>query len=117
MSFVQILFVLVLWMIPIAFLMSIYLKISKKDQQKLKSELKRPAVFLGLGIPMLGLLSFVSGFFSSMKVLQHLGAFLLLVSWIVTSYFSWRRGKSRAAESLAFLLLGVAAAVGYNYIF
>ncbi|AXI00935.1 hypothetical protein DV702_15190 [Sporosarcina sp. PTS2304] len=79
MLFIQFL-TIAIWIIPILFFASIYMKMDKKDRGKFRTELKRPSVYLGMGIPVIGTLILFTGIFSATKWLQHIGVIMLLGS-------------------------------------
>lgn len=116
MGFIRILFLIAIWFIPIIFLINIYLKMNKKEQEEFKRQLKRPSVLFGLGFPVIGMLMFLSGMILTVKLIQHFGATLVLISWFTTSLVSWKKGKTDFIKSAALILLGVIGFAVYIYL-
>lgn len=115
MIFIQIL-IISIWIIPIAIFANMYFKMDKKDRAKIKTELKHPSVYLGLGVPILGALLLLTGIFSATKVIQHIGVILLLGSWFATCVISWKKGNTSTMTSAALALLGVSGFIAYSYL-
>lgn len=58
---IQILFVIVIWILPTLLMINVYLIMIKDEQQRFKSEFKQPLALFGVGLLVLGLLSTFSG--------------------------------------------------------
>lgn len=58
---IQILFVIVIWILPTLLMINVYLIMIKDEQQRFKSEFKPPLALFGVGLLVLGLLSTFSG--------------------------------------------------------
>lgn len=115
MIFIQIL-IIAIWIIPIVFFANMYLKMDKEDRVKIRTELKSPSGYLGLGIPILGALLLLTGIFSTTKIIQHIGVIMLLGSWFATSFISWKKGNTGTMKSAALALLGFAGVIAYSYL-
>lgn len=115
MIFIQIL-IISIWIIPIVIFTNMYLKMDKEDRVKIRTELKHPSGYLGLGVPILGALLLLTGIFSSTKVVQHIGVILLLGSWFATCVISWKKGNTSTMTSAALALLGFAGFIAYCYL-
>lgn len=116
MELIRVLFLISVWVIPIIFVTNTYLKMNKEEQEKFRGELKRPSVLFGLGIPVIGLLIFSTGFISTMKLLQHIGVIMVFISWLTTGVISWKKRKTGFITSAGLILLGVIGLVAYSYL-
>ncbi|WP_139378315.1 hypothetical protein [Mesobacillus jeotgali] len=81
MDAVQIIFLILLWGIPIIRFMKIYRKLEKEEQEEIKASFKNPLYYLGDGFGHLGLLLIFTGMIIAVPVVQHIGAALLFVGW------------------------------------
>ena len=115
MIYIQIL-IISIWIIPIVIFTNMYLKMDKKDRVKIRTELKHPSGYLGLGVPILGALLLLTGIFSATKVIQHIGVILLLGSWFATCIISWKKGNTSTMTSAALAFLGFAGFIAYSYL-
>ncbi|AIF42933.1 Fe3+-siderophore ABC transporter permease [Virgibacillus sp. SK37] len=107
----QILFLIVIWVLP-AILFNC--KMDKKEQQELKNEFKNPFALFGVGFVVIGLLLFSSGYISSLKLPQHIGAIMVVTSWFTTSIVGRKRKKVSFVTSIALMLLGVIGIAVYS---
>ena len=114
--FIRSLLLIAIWITPVIILTIIYLRMEKKEQEEFKNELKRPAVLFGLGIPVIGILLFFSGIISTLKLLQHVGAVFILISWFTTAFISWKKGKTGFSQSVVLIVLGMIGAGVYSYL-
>ncbi|MBD1221901.1 Fe3+-siderophore ABC transporter permease [Virgibacillus halodenitrificans] len=116
MGFVQVLFLILIWVLPILFLINAYLKMDRDEKQEIKNDIKNPLALFGIGFIIIGLLLFFSGVILTVKKLQHIGAIMVLISWITTSIVSWKRGKTGFITSVVLILLGVMGIAAYSYL-
>jgi hypothetical protein len=109
---IQVLFLIAIWIIPIFISRNAYLKMNNEEQ----TELKNPFVLFGVGFIVIGLLLGFSGIILALKFLQHIGAFMVFISWFTTSIVNWKKGKTNSVKSAALVLLGVVGIVVYSYL-
>ncbi|APC47666.1 Fe3+-siderophore ABC transporter permease [Virgibacillus halodenitrificans] len=114
MGTLQILFLIVIWVLPAILSINTYCKMDKKEQQELKNEFKNPFALFGVGFVVIGLLLFSSGYISSLKLPQHIGAIMVVTSWFTTSIVSRKRKKVSFVTSIALILLGVIGIAVYS---
>lgn len=116
MELIQILFLIALWIIPMIFLTNTYLTMNKEEQEAFRGELKRPSILLSLGIPVIGMLILFSGIISTMKLLQHIGATMVFLSWFATSIISWKKRKTGSITSVGLIMFGLIGVIAYRYL-
>lgn len=87
----------------------------KEERQRFIGELKQPLAFIGVGLLIFGLLLAVSGILLDMKWVQHSGAVMVFISWLMTSIVSWKKGKTNFSTSAIIFLLGIIGATIYGY--
>jgi hypothetical protein len=81
MDAVQIIFLILLWGIPIVRFLKIYRKLEKEEQGEIKAALKNPLYYLEDGFSHIGFLLIFTGMITAIPVIQHIGAAMLFVSW------------------------------------
>lgn len=106
---------LLIWILPTSLLINAYLKMDKEERQRFIGELKQPLAFIGVGLLIFGLLLAVSGILLDMKWVQHSGAVMVFISWLMTSIVSWKKGKTNFSTSAIIFLLGIIGATIYGY--
>lgn len=116
MKLIQTLFLIVIWVIPVFLLLKNYLKMDKEERQEIKDELKTPSILLSGGSISIGFLLFSSGIISTVKLLQHIGAVMVIISWFALSIISWRKRKTSLIVSIGLILLGLIGIVAYIYL-
>ena len=114
---VQILFVILIWILPTLFMINAYLKMNKEEQQQFKSEFKQPLALFGVGLLILGLLLTFTGIILGIKWIQHIGVIMVFISWFTTSVVSWKKGKTNFSTSVLLALIGIAGLTTYGYFF
>lgn len=116
MVFVQVIFVMLIWILPIILSTNAYLKMDKDEKQKIKNDIRDPLALFVSGFSAIGLLLVFTGLISTVQVLQHIGFALVLISWFTTSIVSWKRKKTGFTTSIVLMLLGVFGMVSYSYL-
>lgn len=91
MNFFQLLFLLSLWILPIFLLINAFLKMDKQEKEEIKKELTQPLVLLATVLNCLGLLLFFSGLIISTTKLQYIGAFMIIIGWILGCIITWKK--------------------------
>jgi len=114
---IQVLFVILIWIMPTFFLTNAYLKMDKEEQQKFKNEFKQPLALFGVGLIITGLLLSLSGIILAIEWIQHIGAIMVFISWLTTSIVSWKKGKTGFIKSAVLILLGVSGIATYGYLY
>lgn len=113
----QVFIVLLIWILPTSLLINAYLKMDKEEQQRFKGELRQPLAFIGVGLLIFGLLLAVSGILLDVKWIQHSGAVMVFMSWLMTSIVSWKKEETNFSTSAMLFLLGIIGATIYGYFF
>lgn len=116
MELIRVIFLIAIWIIPIIFMTSIYLKMHKEEQVELREELKRLSVLLCVVFPVIGMLIFSSGFISTMKLFQHIGVIMVFIGWFAISVISWKNRRIGFIKSIGLILLGLIGVVAYSYL-
>ena len=80
MGVIQVFFKILLWEVPISLSETAYLKMNREEQREIRDDLKRPSFLIGIGFTLLGLLLLLSSTISGMKLLNHIGAIMLIIS-------------------------------------
>ncbi|AWE07807.1 Fe3+-siderophore ABC transporter permease [Lysinibacillus sp. 2017] len=112
---IQVLFVILLWVIPIILVTNTYFKMDKEERQKLKTEFKSPLTFLCVGLLIIGFLLSLSGIILAIGLLQHIGVTMVFTSWFTTSIVNWKKGKTNFIKSAVLILLGVLGIAAYGF--
>ncbi|MFC4323319.1 hypothetical protein [Litchfieldia salsa] len=113
MSIVQILFLLLLWGLPIFIFFNMYLKQDKQEQEEFIKGLKSPSFLFVDGSRVIGMGLFFSGMITSIMLIQHIGAFMLFFGWFAGGIEIWGSSVKRGIIVLSF---GVIGAATYYYI-
>lgn len=116
MDFIQILSLIAIWGFPIGMLTTSYLKLNKEDRKKSRNELKQTSILFSVGIPVIGLLLLFSGTVSGIKLLDHIGALILIVSCFAIAIRGSLKKKSRFLESAFLMLWGLILIGSYIYL-
>ena len=114
---IQILFVLIIWILPTILTITTYLKMNKDEQLRFKLEFKQPLALFGVGLLILGLLFTVSGIIVDAKWTQHIGVVMVFISWFTTSIVSWKKGHRDFSKSALLALFGIGGITTYGYFF
>ncbi|MEH7238094.1 Fe3+-siderophore ABC transporter permease [Bacillus sp. JJ1562] len=113
MSIVQVLFLILLWGIPIFRFINFYLKQDKEEQEELKKGIKSPSFLFVDGFRYIGLALFFSGIITSINVIQHFGAFMLFIGWFSGGIEIRNKNIKRSIILMSF---GIIGAVTYYFI-
>jgi len=116
MEFVQILFLILIWILPIYFMINAYLKMDEEKREELKSELRNPLILFVSGFVGLGVLLFSTGSISTVKLLQHIGMTMIFISWFTIIIVSWKRKKTGFITSVSLVLLGLVGIAAYEHL-
>ncbi len=106
----QVLFVTLIWVLPIIFLTNM----NKEERQKFKSEFKHPLILFGVGLIIIGYLLLHSGHILENVLIQHIGAIMMFISWLTTIIVSWKKEKTGFITSAVLILLGVLGIAAYG---
>lgn len=68
-----------------------FLKMDKQEKEEIKKELTQPLVLLATVLNCLGLLLFFSGLIISTTKLQYIGAFMIIIGWILGCIITWKK--------------------------
>jgi hypothetical protein len=110
---IKVLFIILIWAIPMFHIINTYIKTDKEEQQEFKNEMKSPSFLLVGGFSCIGVLLFHSGNIATIKSLQHIGAFMVFFSWFFGCIASW---KKSVRKSVGLMLLGVMGVVTYCFL-
>lgn len=113
MNIIQVLFLILLWVIPIFLIINTYLKLDQDEQQSLKKEIKTPSFLLTGGLGCIGVLIFSTGGIATIKILQHIGAFMVFFGLFSGCIATWKRSW---IKSVSFLSLGVIGLAVYRFL-
>ncbi|MGE7024519.1 Fe3+-siderophore ABC transporter permease [Solibacillus cecembensis] len=111
---IQVLFVILIWVIPIILVTNAYFKMDKEERQEFKNEFKQPLALFGVGLIIIGLLLAFSGIILTIEWIQHIGAIMVFISWLTTSIVNWKKGKTDFIKSAVLILLGVLGIAAYG---
>ncbi|WP_229740589.1 Fe3+-siderophore ABC transporter permease [Ornithinibacillus halotolerans] len=113
---IKIIFLILIWVLPIVMLTRTYVKMSKKEQEEFKGELRNPYALLIVGLLTIGLLLYFSGFILLVKPLQHIGVSFVFIYWLANCINGWKNGKLHGATSGFLIFLGVIGITAYGYV-
>ncbi|QOR67331.1 hypothetical protein IM538_04105 [Cytobacillus suaedae] len=103
MSFIDIVFLLILWMVLPLFVVFEYLKLNAKQKGEILEEVKGSRGFIVvLLLVLLGFLIFFTGIITSETSVKYLGIFIFLVAWLLAGIELWNTNIKR---SLLFISL------------
>ncbi|WP_456273313.1 Fe3+-siderophore ABC transporter permease [Bacillus sp. AK031] len=114
---IQVLFVILIWILPTFLFTNAFFKMDKEEQQKFKNELQQPLVLFGVGLIIIGLLLSFSGIILAIDWIQHIGAIMVFISWLTASIQSWKKGKTGFRKSTALFFLGITGISAYGYLY
>ncbi|WP_102264555.1 hypothetical protein [Mesobacillus jeotgali] len=81
MDAVQIVFLVLLWGVPIVRFIKVYREMDEEEQAEIKASLKNPLYYLDDGFRHIGFPLMFSGMIASSPVIQHIGASILFIGW------------------------------------
>ncbi|WNF22781.1 hypothetical protein [Mesobacillus jeotgali] len=81
MDAVQIVFLVLLWGVPIFRFIQEYRKMNEEEHAEIKASLKNPLYYLDDGFRYIGFLLMFTGMIASIPVIQHIGAAILFIGW------------------------------------
>lgn len=81
MDAVQIVFLVLLWGVPIVRFIQMYRKMNEEEQAEIKASLKNPLYYLDDGFRYIGFALMFSGMIASIPIIQHIGASILFIGW------------------------------------
>lgn len=114
MQLIQAISLIAIWVIPTLLMINTYLKMSSEERNEMKAELKQVSVLFGIGLPVLGLLLYYSGFILTIKLLQYIGMGLVFIGLVTNSILAWKKKKINFMLSIGIILLSASAMVaGY----
>lgn len=114
MKIIQILFLILLWVIPILLLINAYVKMEKREKQRVQQEFKKPLVLLTATFLCIGLLVYNSGYIISIIQLQHLGTVMILISLLFMSIGTWKKSM---VKSIGLMLMAITLGIAhYNFL-
>lgn len=116
MDFIDVLFLIAIWTFPFIILTKKYLKMNKKEREEFRHELKKPSIFLGIGIPTIGLLLIFSKFFSGINTLGYIGAIILSISCFATGIEGAIKKERSFLGNASLMLWGLITIVAYIYV-
>jgi hypothetical protein len=77
----QIVFLILLWGIPLVRFIKIFRKLDKEEQSEIKAALKSPLYYLDDGFSHIGMLLMFTGMITWISIIQHIGISLICISW------------------------------------
>ncbi|MCM3124501.1 MULTISPECIES: hypothetical protein [unclassified Mesobacillus] len=113
MGMIKVLFIILIWAIPIFYIINTYIKTDKEEQQEFKNEMKSPSFLLIGGFSCIGVLLFHSGNIATIKSLEHIGAFMVFFGWFSGCIAFWEKSVKK---SVGLMSLGVMGVVTYCFL-
>jgi hypothetical protein len=107
---VQIVFLVLIWGVPIVRFIQTYRKLNKEEQAEVKASLKNPLYYLDDGFRYIGFALLFSGMIASIPVIQHIGASILFIGWF---YGGLDLLDKSVKQSVAAMSIAVIAAGAY----
>ncbi|MEK4486084.1 hypothetical protein MHH81_10910 [Psychrobacillus sp. FSL H8-0484] len=119
MSLIQVIYIVLIWAIPILGSWYSFRKMGKEKQIELIKEIRHPLSILGIIPIFIGLLVFLTGSVSAsgIEVLRHLGIGLTFFGWFVNWLVGLIKGEEKAFKSIVMILIGVSVLIAYIYLF
>ena len=120
MDSIQVLFLIVIWSLPIIIFTTYYLKLDKEGQKNLRNEIKieikKPSILFGLGVPVIGLMLLFSGSISEMKPFTQIGLIILIISCFAIGIEGWIKKERKFSSNASLMLWGLILTVAYIYL-
>ncbi|KAF0820850.1 hypothetical protein [Cytobacillus sp. FSL R5-0377] len=113
MFFFQAILIIFIWVAPFFFFQNAYKKMSKKEQQDVKIELKNPFFFLTFGGCCIGFQVFITGSISEIKIIQHIGSGLVFIGLVTACVSTFRQRQFK--KSFALMMIGILGAIFYFF--
>lgn len=110
MDAVQIVFLVLLWGVPIFRFIQIYRKLNEEEKAEIKASLKSPLYYLDDGFRYIGFLLMFSGMIALIPVIQHIGVSILFIGWF---YGGLDLLDKSVKQSVAVMSIAVIAAGAY----
>lgn len=110
MDALQIVFLVLLWGVPIVRFIQIYRKLNEEEQAEIKASLKDPLFYLDDGFRYIGFALLFSGMIASIPAIQHIGASILFIGWF---YGGLDLLDKSVKQSVAAMTIAVIAAGAY----
>ena len=119
MSIIQVIYIVLIWAMPILGSWYSFRKMGEEKQKELIDEIRLPLFILGILPIFIGFLVFLTGSVSAsgIKVLRHLGIGLSLFGWFVTWVVALVKGEDNAFKSIVMILIGVFVLITYIHLF
>ncbi|MGE7979185.1 hypothetical protein [Psychrobacillus sp. NPDC093200] len=118
MKLIQVMYMLLIWIIPILGTWYSYRKMGEEKKKGLINEIKHPLSVLGIIPIFIGLLFFITGSASAsgIKELSNTGICLVLFGWFVTWVIRLVKGGN-TLKSIAMILIGISGFIAYIYLY
>ena len=116
MGVLQVIFLILLWGIPIILFTTTYIKLKREEKREIINEIKRPLVLFELGF-VIGVMIFLSGSISLLKWIQHVGAITLIASGFTTVIFGWVKREIMLRRGISAIFWLLAFTIAYLYLF
>jgi hypothetical protein len=100
----QAILIILIWAIPIYLFIKTYKKIAKEEQQDAKEVLKSPSFLLIFGGCCIGFQVFITGSISEIKIIQHIGAALVIIGMVTGCMAAFR--QRLVIKGLALMIVG-----------
>ena len=119
MRLIQVIYVVLIWVMPILGAWYSFRKLGEEKQIELIKEIRHPLSILGIIPIFIGLLVFLTGSVSAsgIKVLHHLGIGLMLFGWFVTLVVGLVKREENTLKSISMILIGVSGLIAYIYLY
>ncbi|MFT9600699.1 hypothetical protein [Mesobacillus sp.] len=109
MDAVQMVFLVLLWGVPIVRFIQIYRKLDKEEQAEIKASLKNPLYYLDDGFRHIGMLLIFTGMITFIPVIQHIGISMFIISWFYGGLELLDVSYKQGVGMMSFSLIAAAA--------
>ncbi len=113
MGIINIIFLILLWGIPTFLSVKAYLKLNKEEQAEVKRGLINPSFIFVDGFRYFGMPVFFSGIITSLAVLKHIGAFMLIIGWFSAGVEMW---ETSIKKSVVLISIAMLASISYYFL-
>ena len=117
MKLIQFVYIMLLWGLPIVLTWRSFTKMEEEKRRNVIKEMKDPLFMLGAAPLTIGLLVYLTGSATGIKVLQHSGIGLVFFGWFVVWVEELVNRDKSTAKGIAMIALGMFGIVAYMYIF
>ena len=116
MDIIVVIFLILLWGIPISISMISYRKATEEERHEIIKDLKRSSSLLGLGLACTGVMVLFSGSISQINWLLNAGAIMLIIGGLNAVIVGWIKQEIKLVRGIWFIIWLAAFTVAFVYL-